>query len=498
MALTFDQCQAMVKQAGSLNVLAVLCWGRSGSIFLGSLLDDHPNLLTISQRQRFSFFSMTWKEVDQWLSRHPHLGSTELVDFLISILPEVIFRPPGIKEDLVTVLDHIKHLTAGSLFSIMHLVYENCLGRDLTEKRMINYQFHGPSNLMEMHGLLEAFPHTVCLGIHRDPFQTAVSLFNNFHHHRQEKINDPNLEYYELAYLEHYYDFWYRCVLFGWDPLTRYMGVPIHEVRLETLHAEPEATLQKIVEALELPWSDTLMESAFAGEVMVQHSHTGKSPNSGFQKEPKPPVEYSHLMNSLDRFVFQGLTRKSSNRRGYGPVSLPHHLLAVLLSVLPMKLEAKAFYKAFQKRDWQLLKKVVRTWRARVITVYRMVFHRRITGLDLYGDDLTFCRISGAEKKERLAQAAWSLVQKKQRLGMVAIAPANDLTRMLVNQFYARGLKPPPVFDLHPQKHFNTKIRAYEDVGGVDAVVICSPNYEKQIIESLTRQGIPRNRLFSP
>lgn len=488
MTLSQTEARALAKQAGSLKLLCIFCWGRSGSIFLGSLLDGHPNLLTISHQSLFhNFFSKVWPCAAIWLSENPTQSNEALVDFLLPQLPGILSNTPGVREDLITAVDQVHHLTARSLFCLLHLVYENRLGINLERKTMINFQFHGPAHLGELNTLLEIWPDAVLLGIYREPLRTLVSLYKSHLYHAGDQTN-VTIENYELAYQKASYSLWYRGMLLGWHPISRYFNVNIHEVGLEQLHADPESTMLKLTRDLDLPWDETLLESTFGGKSMIQGSHSQGKPLSGFRQTPESPIEWEPILNALDVFVFRGLMRKVINEKGYGRISRFHHALAVLLSLVPMKMETKAFMNAFLNGRWQLLRQVGATWRDRIATVAGMTLGRSVTVRDPRGDDLLLSKVAQTIKeKESYVDRALALMKKQN--GVTALAPANELTRMLLSRMHLEGHPSPPVFDLRPNQPFTVKLRAYEDLKGVDTFVICSPAHHARIKLTLEQNG---------
>src|SRR5688500_12576976 len=61
----------MQSRLESLQVVAIFFWGRSGSVFLHSLFDSHPEVLTIPATRLNAFHAREWPVI----AREPHVAA---------------------------------------------------------------------------------------------------------------------------------------------------------------------------------------------------------------------------------------------------------------------------------------------------------------------------------------------------------------------------------------------------------------------------------------
>lgn len=274
------------------RVVAILFYGRSGSVFLGSLLDGHPKTVSTPGTYLTGFYEF-WKE-------HGHLPARELIDVFVDYYA-VLFDArnkskspitgPNAGEELGFTRmgpDRQKHLEidreifVNSLrdiiteevrvprrlfFQALHIAYNEALRRLTDPEPIIVFPLHTP-NRFRAKELVKDFPDTVFLQVIRRPIQT---LGSHFVHNVRKGMLDMYLAEDMLA-----------GVLFGGIPVVSGYGLLSRAVKLEDLHSNPRQTMQKICDWLGLPWNDILLKSTFNG---IQWWNVIDSPQiSGFSK----------------------------------------------------------------------------------------------------------------------------------------------------------------------------------------------------------------------
>ena len=190
------------------RMVALLHFGRSGSGYLHSLLDDHPNISTLPGVYMSGFFG---REVWERVSRNGFQKIPERFSSMYKVLfdarnPEKIppafisdtynnksvgekegFVKMGLNQDtpltldrgqflenLSKVINSLGDINHGQFFESIHHAYETTLGRDFSIKSLIFYHLHkiDPYSLANF---LKYFPSAELLMIIRNPLQSCES-----------------------------------------------------------------------------------------------------------------------------------------------------------------------------------------------------------------------------------------------------------------------------------------------------------------------------------
>ncbi|MBC2418876.1 glycosyltransferase family 4 protein [Clostridium beijerinckii] len=266
------------------EVVSIYFYGRSGSIFLQSLLDSHPNILMIPG-DYIRFYYAFWNYLD------PKLNYKVDKDVIINTFNEVfpfIFDANNVsktfvnsgyggdfgirlgfnamgenqnqklgisKEKFVSELNRIfkdrKYIARKDFFKAIHIAYFYSLGRKYDSNRQpIIVFFPHIANVDASIELLEDFPQTKRICMIREPIQSLGSLINTY-----RRVCNISIE--QMIYI-------LNPSLYGGTStnLDKYLSCA---VKLEDIHMKSKETLEKICRFIDIPWSDSLMESTFDG-----------------------------------------------------------------------------------------------------------------------------------------------------------------------------------------------------------------------------------------
>ena len=196
------------ERSSQRKMVALLHFGRSGSGYLHSLLDDHPNISTLPGGYMSGFFG---REVWERIRREGFQKIPERFSSLYKVLfdarnPEKI--PPafisdtynktsvGEKEGFVKmgpnqdtpltldreqflenlgeVINGLEDIDHGQFFEAIHHAYERTLGSDFSTKKLIFYHLH-KIDPYSMANFVKYFPGAELLMIIRNPLQSCES-----------------------------------------------------------------------------------------------------------------------------------------------------------------------------------------------------------------------------------------------------------------------------------------------------------------------------------
>ena len=339
------------------RVVAIFYYGRSGSIFLQSLLDSHPEVLTFPSIYLSGFYSF-WQQFG-------HLPALELVAAFLQNY-DVLFdagsphnvpdcgpavgiaynfdkmgperaESLGIERDrfvdillgkLALVIDDFKRevVTRKFFFQALHAAYSEALGRELrTARPIIVFQLHNPFAVAVL-PLAEDFPHMRFLHTIREPTQAMGSWYLHMvaSYGRWEGLPGSALG----RGMEHS------------KPITRTADYRVRAVRLEDLHGRPKETLERACAWLGIGWDENVLRSTFDGRLW--HWAYGNKVVTGFHSH-SISRSYDHVFWPLDRLRIRFLLAARFAAWSY-PIAPVYRItalavLATLLWVFPFRME---------------------------------------------------------------------------------------------------------------------------------------------------------------
>lgn len=348
--------------------------GRSGSVFLHSLLDGHSRVLTFPNIVMCGFYGF-WNDFG-------HLKPLELIakfvttyDLLFALDKKMSL--PGIpweiglprlgkaREEVATIDRDVfvdlllekaalvikdfdnDRLPRKFFFQAAHVAYAEALGRDLTcTHPTIVFHAHcpPPSSLLP---LVEDFPDAKFLHCTREPVQSLGSWFKSL----LPTWNSPDLTSYVLRNLyEHS-----KPVLLqrldgyaipGMEAVADVCIANSRSVRLEDIHNSPRETLGRIAVWLDLGWENVLLVSTLGGKILGWHVGGKYLVGNAFQKHTISK-KHRDVFWALDRFRLRFHFADRYAKWGYDQPPGFHspilRRLSLLLWVIPFKMEILAW-----------------------------------------------------------------------------------------------------------------------------------------------------------
>ena len=246
------------------RVVAILCWGRSGSLLLSSYLDGHQDVMMlpeISGWKLYEFFehypSLSLRDkLIAYPVYNPHLSRFFDGNFPISS-SQYYAAVQAIQE-------FYSHWPAEFLesrrafFLFMHIAYNMALKRPASSLPLIVYSLH-QANDVQARSLIEDFPQTKFVHTIRDPISTCDSMFQFVF----GTLSAEEPRAYSLAP--------YGAVACLADTDRPYSGMEsrTRAIRFEDLHSDTAETIRDLSAWLDLPYQATLLDSTFNGTPFV-------------------------------------------------------------------------------------------------------------------------------------------------------------------------------------------------------------------------------------
>lgn len=306
------------------------CAGRSGSLFLQSLLDNHPRVLMTPGTYLVGFYEF-WHVCGGMAPDALLEAFGDYFECLFDVSsPKTILgaganpglglgfdrmgeaRDERLGVDRRRFLEELRRLLAGRapigrrlFFQAVHLAYARALGRRLGapgEPHLIVYQLHTPS-VERVSLMMEDFPDATLLNTVRHPIQSFGSHVKATR--RQGTLRGPS----SLTWL-------LEQALRGGRPVLEACRGRTHAVRLEDLKTRPRPTLEAVAGLLGLAWDDRLLESSFDG--LKWWNVKDSDPIHGF--DPLT-IQRTHdeLFDRFDRLRLEVLLGPKYRAWDYGP-----------------------------------------------------------------------------------------------------------------------------------------------------------------------------------
>lgn len=324
------------------ELIAIVFYGRSGTTLMGHLLDSHPNLLSIVNREFRQFFKL-FSEVEEqpaeaqlawflalYCVRQERDSDVEqrfvkLSDGSVSHIPAdigfVLDRdapgwPPALPVLVRKFLSHTLHckgvpskvsLNAREFFQVFHTAYNAACGRDVGDDvRAIVWAMHVPdAGVIEM--VAPMFDGLKVIHCIRRPTQTLGSHFKRYHnplsYHPTGELSPERTALHVL-----------RMLLTHDQRLSSLPNVDEFGVRLEDLHNNPERTTSRLAARLGVPVCSSLMEATYFGEPYVY-----KARDRVIRTFDPGNLENQHLelYENRDLFLLENLLAENYRKWGY-------------------------------------------------------------------------------------------------------------------------------------------------------------------------------------
>ena len=357
------------------DVVSIHYYGRSGSVFLQSLLDDHPQVVMLPALHLVGFYAF-------WESIREMPALTALAHFLDAY--DVLFDPgakvgdtslgtsygldrmgeagderlgldkrafsDALLSKLAMVIEDFQSETLPRrfFFQALHAAYAEVLDRRLQGGRtLLVFQGHvpEPENLRpladDFRGRVK-FLHCV-----REPVQTLASHYlGTGRSERWQHLDLPRRLLCESLD--------YATPMSDRSPPgdAVWEGCESRAIRLEDLHIKPRETLEKVAAWIGIDWHDSLMNSSFDGKLWTWRS--ADTLVQGFQSQTISK-RHRDIVTPFDRLRLKLLLADKFAAWGYdiaGPfLPPPLRLAAFALWIWPFRFETRLWR---QHRPWDI------------------------------------------------------------------------------------------------------------------------------------------------
>lgn len=263
----------------NLDVLCIVYYGRSGSVFFQSLLDGHEQVMM--------FPAAALLRYNEFWTNYGNRNSDDLISFFCKS-HSGFFDPavdeswcrlnelgPNKNENIVIdknqFILHLKALLQNKLinrktfFLALHYAYTLCRGEDIFKKKILVHALHTPHRGDRISAFMEDFPYAKIIMLVRNPMETLAS----FDRHNIKKAKTFHGDFiYELVFK---YLIPFDIFVSGFKPHPTLAAFcpknQIRALRVEDVHTNSVYILKKVAGWLGINYSDVLLKSTFGGKL---------------------------------------------------------------------------------------------------------------------------------------------------------------------------------------------------------------------------------------
>jgi len=328
----------------SIPVVCITFYGRSGSVLLQGLLDNHPQIMS-APAHGLKLLHLFTRDNGPLYQQY---DIRTLVNMFAEETPYIFLEADQTKplraagsasrigvprarymEILEEILIEIspKHTDPAAFFRAAHYAYDMALGRDVNKARYIVWQRHAPFwDEASKELFAKRIGNIRILTPLRRPDVTLSSYFEhkNFHADTKSNIKDVNalLELLRLAGYVH-----------------KSSDVTCAGVRFEDLHGKTEEVTRSISTWLGIDWHPTMLEPTVDGQEQLFPKDGGivKGLNKNIESKQRSPQ-----FTWFDRVIYESINRTAYGHWGY-PAATKFEKLNGLIAKLgihiPLRME---------------------------------------------------------------------------------------------------------------------------------------------------------------
>lgn len=333
----------IMDQLLKLPACTLFTTGRTGTDFLQSLFDSHPEVLTFNGNVQYYKF---WKESQCAASKN-----FDLDDLLDEFIGHHIERfksrydyferkdqlgenyDQTIDIDLKQFKQEVAHLLSGrelnskNTFLAIYAAYNICIGQNLEEKKLF---FHHNHNLDGIDLYFEDFPESQIIIMTRDPRSNFVSGIENWRQFDETKDRGLHLN----AYIQR--------ILADADMILpynkKYLVVKVEDLGKKT-------SLDSLCEWLGIQYHESLNKSTWAGLSWHGDRVSTKKNDEGGLSKKMLVNKWEERLSFLDQYILNFIMIERLKHYGYShrEVTLRDKVLVPFAILLPLRYELRYF-----------------------------------------------------------------------------------------------------------------------------------------------------------
>lgn len=295
-----------------------------GNAMIDSLLDWHPNLLTIKEfgLSAFpSFYESCLKGrscaefINELINHQKELQYRPFFTILNKIYPNSDSNLPDVQiflQKLLNVLKGVSVPTQKQWFCAFYLANNLTLQKQLNS-RIVPSIFHASHavwgcNWDEEYGKIQeiynSFKYITAFSVLRRP-EAMIGGNIKYEMNCRDLYHTPPNDCFSMLFYKtgEFQNIDWRRIYYNRDAFFNYDNMMV--VRYEDIKTNPKATLYSLCEYFNIPWSDVLLQCTHNGKPTIYHD--AGTVISDFDLKPLTPEYYGAYLNNFDKFRIEVL-----------------------------------------------------------------------------------------------------------------------------------------------------------------------------------------------
>ena len=347
-----------------MEVLSIYCRARSGSYYVHSLFDGHPDVLSLPPLKTTRLFfhsSHTYWDAEG----RPKLPTDELVrQFVETNLAlfdargraggqgydrmgpgeagAITVDPETFTRHLETMLAvHPAEITRRDFFIAVHRAYDKAVYGEGRHGKIIVYQAHNPLDDMGNEGLRRDFPDAKLLLTMQEAVRSLVSL-----------VYQKNSDTIHRIAANGRYLLCFKATVHGWRGLARRTEPSRQMVScMNVLNRDLEAETRRYCAFAGIPWLPLMLTSTFNGVAWNGDNWSKLPAVPGQTNEDIRKARTRTTLYRRDELVLRVLSSDVRHACCFYRVSPGEYALGLLALNLPMKIEVTGLVDAWRRRS---------------------------------------------------------------------------------------------------------------------------------------------------
>jgi len=371
----------------NISVVAIQNYGPSGSLFLQSLLDYHPNILSIPAlyiRDYFEFWdnlndnNKKNNVISSFIGKHSYWFDSSLasahgwgLDQMGDSMNEKIFISEKIfRNKLEDFFLNVSIIDRKQFFIAVYLAYAHAIKKDFKYPVIISFPIHSLPKHYAQH-LVDDFKDVQFVYTIRESVQCIGSLINHVIKYKAP-LNPVECAFSQILdnYCQHVGKSFY---VYGDRPYFNNYTNQSKAVKLEDLHTKPKVTMFKLVKWLEIEWDDCLLKSTFDGKKWWNRPESKRL--SGFGNRIIKQ-KYKTIINKFDRIRLHALLYKKHVIWNYKTHWFAEYLTMRFLIFFSLVLPFKSEFKVIPSRiNFTIIRPLIKLFRNRYSQLKNRIKH---------------------------------------------------------------------------------------------------------------------------
>lgn len=352
----------------STNIIISIPHGKSGSVFMQSLFDNHPEVVFFPYVYDNFSFNLPIKEhskeelINLFIDKNLDLFSSDKLELMGKPIPEQIItqhdptKAINIEKFKIFYFDLVKNIEINNnklFLIIVHFALAKTLGYDTNNIKYIYMHIHGYTREKFLKFLFSNFPNLYFLPLIRDERESWLSTKKVWR--KKDSTTSDSDNFFTYIYgTSRTYDHLFSIIK---DQKVCKDRVKI--INLNQLHIQQKEAMKTLADMLNIEYKESLCHSSILGKPWAGNASSGKPcfgfdiTKAKFKWSSQLPVNETLIIEILFSFIFKPLRYRKSKYK----INIFNLIIFIIFSKSNALKNIK--FNHLQEKDYMLLQSLV-------------------------------------------------------------------------------------------------------------------------------------------